>query len=85
MSRFVQSLEKIDFPDQLVAVVSDPLLQKLVQLRPDQASFRRVSNWINSMIRDIEDDPNNASIVGDMMAVLYDYVSQTKVDQDPPL
>ncbi|KKA27851.1 hypothetical protein TD95_003234 [Thielaviopsis punctulata] len=77
-ARFVQILEKIEFPDQLVAVVSDPLLQKLMQLRPDQTSFRRVSNWIGSMIQDIEDYPNDISIVTDMMSVLYDYVSKTK-------
>ncbi|KAL5604201.1 hypothetical protein BROUX41_002182 [Berkeleyomyces rouxiae] len=77
-ARFVSNFDKIEFPDQLVAVLADPLLQKLLLLKQDEASFRRVSNWINSTWQDVCDDPRDTSLLEDMLQVLGDYVEQTK-------
>jgi hypothetical protein len=39
---FVGKLDKIQAPDQLVAVIEDPLLQKYLQLSGSEAEFERI-------------------------------------------
>jgi len=41
VSDFVQKLDKLEMPNQLVAVLGDPLLRKLISLKPSGANHRR--------------------------------------------
>ncbi|RCI08824.1 hypothetical protein L249_4840 [Ophiocordyceps polyrhachis-furcata BCC 54312] len=76
---FVQNLEKIELPNQLVAVLADPLLQKLLLLRPGPESQRRVTNWLTSVLRDfVEGDVDQESLWA-VLAVLRDFVVQTRI------
>ncbi|KKF93939.1 Inner centromere protein mis6 [Ceratocystis platani] len=75
---FALNIDRIELPDQLVAVLADPLLQKLLLLKQDDTSFRRVANWINSTWQDVCEDPRNLSLLEDMLQVLGDYIDQTK-------
>ncbi|KAL1901571.1 hypothetical protein Cpir12675_000440 [Ceratocystis pirilliformis] len=75
---FALNIDRIELPDQLVAVLADPLLQKLLLLKQDDTSFRRVANWINSTWQDVCEDPRNLSLLEDMLQVLCDYIDQTK-------
>jgi centromere protein I len=82
VDKFVQNLEKIELPNQLAAVLADPLLQTLLLLRPDQDSHVRVSNWIRGVVQDAMDGDMDASSLAEVLEVLQDYVEKTKV---PPL
>ncbi|KPM35183.1 hypothetical protein AK830_g11377 [Neonectria ditissima] len=80
---FVQNLEKIEMPNQLVAVLADPLLQKLMLLRPSDESDHRISNWLNSALQDVIDGDAEESMLFDVLDILRDYVAATK--KLPPL
>jgi len=75
----VQNLEKIELPNQLVAVLADPLLQKLMVLRPNDEASSRVNNWTASCVLDVHNGDAGAESLLDMIQVLQDYVSNTQV------
>ncbi|KAB5563217.1 Mis6-domain-containing protein [Coniochaeta sp. 2T2.1] len=75
---FVRNLEKIELPSQLVAVLADPLLQKLMLLRPNNEATLRVKNWIEACLRDVKTGDAGADVLLDVIDVLQDYVSVTK-------
>ncbi|PFH56973.1 hypothetical protein XA68_15681 [Ophiocordyceps unilateralis] len=75
---FVQSLEKLELPNQLVAVLADPLLQKLLMLRPGAESQRRISNWLISVLRDFVEGDADEETLWAVLAVVRDFVVQTK-------
>ncbi|PHH79308.1 hypothetical protein CDD80_5209 [Ophiocordyceps camponoti-rufipedis] len=76
---FVQNLERLELPNQLVAVLADPLLQKLLMLRPGPESQRRVSNWLTSVLRDFVDGDGDEETLWSILAVVRDFVVQSKV------
>ncbi|KAI0129232.1 Mis6-domain-containing protein [Hypoxylon sp. NC0597] len=74
---FVNNLEKIELPNQLIAVLGDPLLQKLLILKPDIEAHQRVGSWLASYGQDLMSgepgvDPE------DCLEMLKTYVSNTK-------
>jgi len=75
----VQNLEKIELPTQLVAVLGDPLLQKLLRLRPDNDANVRVSYWIEACINDVISGDADQSTLLDMVETIYEFVQTTKV------
>lgn len=75
----MRNLEKIELPSQLVAVLADPLLQKLMTLRANHDADDRVSNWIDSCISDVRNGDAGAELLLDMVEVLQGYVSNTQV------
>ncbi|KAK0636243.1 Mis6-domain-containing protein [Bombardia bombarda] len=80
---FVENLDKIELPTQLVAVMADPLLQKLLLLRPDADAFSRVSSWMLACLDDVSSGSADPSTLVDMVDVVHDYVLGTK--SFPPL
>lgn len=76
---FVQNLDKIELPNQLVAVLADPLLQKLLQLRPSGESYQRIASWLNSVLQDVIDGDADEATLFDILDVLRDFVVSTKV------
>lgn len=79
---FVGNLEKIELPSQLVAVLADPLLQKLLLLRPSDDSDQRIANWLNSALRDVLDGDADEGTLFDVLDVLREYVVSTKVSTE---
>ncbi|OTA92290.1 hypothetical protein M434DRAFT_396534 [Hypoxylon sp. CO27-5] len=74
---FVNNLEKVELPNQLIAVLGDPLLQKLLILKPDNEAHQRVGSWLASYGQDLMSgepgvDPR------DCLEILKAYVSSTK-------
>lgn len=47
MSDFVKKLDKLEMPNQLVAVLEDPLLRKLISLKPSGANHHRLQRDID--------------------------------------
>lgn len=77
---FVAVLEKIELPNQLVAVMGDPLLQKLLQLKSTDVVRQRVDNWLMAFFEDqLEGDGSSESALLDMLAAILEYTRFTKV------
>lgn len=76
---FVRNLEKIELPNQLVAVLADPLLQKLILLRPSDEADQRIANWLNSALQDVIDGDAEEAMLFDVLDILRDYVVSSKV------
>lgn len=74
----------------MVAVLVDPLLQKLMLLRPSEESDQRIVNWLNSILQDVTEGFENEETLFDMMDILREYVVSAKVslplpiDRSPP-
>lgn len=74
-----QNLEKIELPTQLVAVLADPLLQKLLLLRPDAAGSSRISHWLMACLSDVASGDADADLLLEMLEVIHDYAVAIKV------
>lgn len=85
VENLVQNLEKIELPNQLVAVLADPLLQKLLSLRPAEVSYQRIANWVYAATQDIVNGDADESFLRDVLAVLQDYVVHAKVGPNTSL
>ena len=79
VSGFVQNMEKLELPNQLVAVLADPLLQKLLVLRPSAESYQRIANWLNAVLQDVIDGDADQATLWEVLHVVRDFVVQTKV------
>lgn len=83
---FVQHLENIELPSQMVAVLADPLLQKLLLLRPSDESFARVDRWLEECIASVVYSNRNLGYGGrgnidelmELLEVVHDYITSTR-------
>ncbi|OAA66085.1 Mis6 domain-containing protein [Cordyceps fumosorosea ARSEF 2679] len=75
---FVDKMDKLELPNQLVAVLADPLLQKLLLLRPSAESYMRVANWLNAALQEVVDGDADETTLWEMMDVVRDFVVQIK-------
>ena len=69
-------------PTQLVAVLADPLLQKLMLLRPDAEGFARVSSWVMACVGDVASGDVDLDALLDMLDIIHDFVQCTKVREN---
>lgn len=76
---FVKSIDKLELPSQLVAVLADPLLQKLMVLRPSSESDQRIANWLNSALQDVQDGDADEATFFEILDIFRDYVVSAKV------
>ncbi|KAK1760496.1 centromere protein I [Echria macrotheca] len=74
-----KNLEKIELPTQLVAILADPLLQKLLLLRPDAEAFERIENWLRACIDDVAGGDAEPSSLLDLVEILHEFVLSTKI------
>ncbi|KAI1201038.1 Mis6-domain-containing protein [Nemania serpens] len=74
---FVKNLEKIELPNQLIAILGDPLLQKLLLLRPQAQAHLRACNWLSSYSQDVIAGDSDLHLV-DILKMLKSYVIATK-------
>lgn len=75
-------MDKLELPNQLVAVLADPLLQKLLLLRPNAESFQRIANWLSSALQDVINGDADEATLWEVMEVVRDFVVQTKVSRN---
>jgi centromere protein I len=77
---FVRHLERIELPNQLVAVIGDPLLQKFLQLKHSEATSQRIDNWLLAFFEDeLQSSHSSASNILNMLHAIQDYTCYTKV------
>ncbi|KAK1966624.1 Mis6-domain-containing protein [Colletotrichum sublineola] len=81
--RFAQTIEKIELPNQLAAVLADPLLQKFIALKNDRAASKRVIHWIDAILEDVLNGNADEKLFRETMDVLAEYVSRVK--ETPPV
>ncbi|KAI0457875.1 Mis6-domain-containing protein [Xylaria acuta] len=74
---FVKNLEKIELPNQLIAILGDPLLQKLLLLRPEAEGHLRACNWLESYTQDLMAGDSDIRLA-DILRTLKSYVTATK-------
>ncbi|KND93965.1 Centromere protein I [Tolypocladium ophioglossoides CBS 100239] len=75
---FVRHLDRLELPNQLVAVLADPLLQKLLLLRPAAEAHRRVANWLGAVLRDVLHGDADEGALWEVLEVVRDFVVRTK-------
>ncbi|KAL9471493.1 hypothetical protein ACSS6W_009434 [Trichoderma asperelloides] len=75
---FVQNIDRIELPNQLVAVLADPLLQKLLLLRPNAEAYQRVANWLNSVLQNVIDGDTDEAVLWEVLGVVREFVVQSK-------
>jgi centromere protein I len=49
---FVEKLERIEPPGQLISFLTDPLLQKYVALRPSPIASARIDLWLSTCLEE---------------------------------
>jgi len=77
---FVQKLEKIEPPNQLVAVIGDPLFQKFLQLRSSEVYSKRVNSWLIAFFEDqLQNSDRAENKVLEMLEATRAYTHYTKV------
>jgi centromere protein I len=89
---FVNNLEKIDLPNQMVSALRHGLAQKHILLAHPEGATVRLDSWLESFLRDelerayttVGDDPG---ALGYVLATAIDYVRFTKVSSQarPPM
>ncbi|KAK7456310.1 hypothetical protein Landi51_02553 [Colletotrichum acutatum] len=77
--RLAQTVEKIELPNQLAAVLADPLLQKFVALKKDDAASKRVVHWIDAVLEDVLNGNADDKSFAETMEMLEEYVARVKV------
>ncbi|KAK1655196.1 Mis6-domain-containing protein [Colletotrichum phormii] len=81
--RLAQTVEKIELPNQLAAVLADPLLQKFVALKKDDAASKRVVHWIDAVLEDVLNGNVDDKSFAETMELLEEYVARVK--ETPPV
>lgn len=79
VSDFVNKLEKIELPNQLVAAIGDPLLQKYLQLKPSNSTSLRMSLWLLAFFEDQLETPESDKNTLEMLEAIRNYTRYTKV------
>ncbi|KZL81610.1 mis6 domain-containing protein, partial [Colletotrichum incanum] len=71
-------IEKIELPNQLAAVLADPLLQKFIALKKDDTASKRVVHWIDAVLDDVLNGNADDKLFRETMEILAEYVSRVK-------
>ena len=85
---FVENLESIDMPSQLIASLHDPLLQKYLSLRPSELSSQRIRRWLvnhESANHDLQPDASYARGQEDILNGILSFASMTQVCFTQPI
>lgn len=53
MEDFVENLDRIEPPGQLISFLTDPLLQKYVELKPAPVVITRIDLWLSTCLEDL--------------------------------
>ena len=77
-TQLAQSLDKLELPNQLVAVLADPLLQKLLLLRPSDEAYQRIANWLDGVLQDVMGGAADQDTLWEVLDVVKDFVAQSK-------
>ncbi|PLB49420.1 Mis6 domain protein [Aspergillus steynii IBT 23096] len=85
VGHFVEKLDKIELPNQIISTLGDSMAQKYIFLAQPEAAIRRLDDWLNAFLvdkmesaQDDEDDDDENESLGYVLSLLVDYVRYTK-------
>ncbi|KAH8431343.1 Mis6 domain protein [Aspergillus melleus] len=83
VGHFVEKLDKIELPNQIISTLGDNMAQKYLHLAQPEAAGRRLDDWLKAFLvdkiestQDGEDDENES--LGYVLSLLVEYVRYTK-------
>ena len=78
---FVDNIDRIELPGQLIASLRDPLLQKYLSLRPSELSTQRIRSWLSNYEIGPDDCQADASYARRQEEVLMGILSFASMTQ----
>lgn len=80
---FVERLDRIEPPGQLISFLTDPLLQKYVELKPSPIVSARTGLWLATCLEEqlgvVRHDAENTAFLGELFDGLLKHAQYTKV------
>ncbi|KAF2688950.1 Mis6-domain-containing protein [Lentithecium fluviatile CBS 122367] len=80
---FVEKLDRIEPPGQLISFLTDPLLQKYVDLRPSPITSRRIELWLSTCLEEqyntIKDGTGDSQYLSEILDGFLKHAQYTKV------
>lgn len=80
---FVEKLDKIEPPGQLVSFLTDPLLQKYVELQESPIISRRIQLWLSTCLEDLYNSTKDGTVderyMSEILEGLLKHAQYTKV------
>ena len=80
---FVEKLDQIEPPSQLIAALDDPLLRIYVVTKQDEAAWRRLDSWLtlflDSKLQAEAHGQGSTEDLRDVLTKLLKYTKYTKV------
>ncbi|PYH48188.1 Mis6 domain protein [Aspergillus saccharolyticus JOP 1030-1] len=83
VDHFVERLDRIEIPNQIISMMGDPLAQKYLFLTQSDAAHRRLNDWLKSFLDDQlehmhENDHEGTESLGYIMDLALNYAQYTK-------
>ncbi|THC98185.1 hypothetical protein EYZ11_002341 [Aspergillus tanneri] len=80
---FVEKLDKIELPNQIISALGDSIAQKYLFLAQPDAAIRRLDDWLRAFLDDkleyIQDhDDDEIESLGYVLSLLVEYIRYTK-------
>lgn len=83
MEAFVERLDRIEPPGQLISFLTDPLLQKYVDLKPSPVASARIELWLAMCLEDqitsAAHDVEDSAFLAELLVGLLQHARYTKV------
>lgn len=84
VGHFVEKLDKIELPNQIISTLGDNMAQKYLYLAQPEAAIRRLDDWLNAFLIDKmesaqDDEGDESESLGYVLSLLVEYVRYTKV------
>jgi centromere protein I len=80
---FVEMLDRIEPPGQLVSFLTDPLLQKFVELKPSPIVSARIGLWLATCLEDLASaavrGTEDTALLAELLNALLQHARYTKV------
>lgn len=75
----VRYFERIHVPNQLVAMLGDPLLQKFLQLRSSESDLKRIDHWLLAFFEDkLSRGCTENGDVSEILRLILEYTNSSK-------
>jgi centromere protein I len=82
---FVEKLDRIEAPGQMISFLADPLLQKYVELKPSPITSTRIDLWLSACLEDLYEaerlGTGEVQYLKEILDGLYIHASCTKVHE----
>lgn len=79
----IEKFDRINLPNQMIAALDDPLLQKYIGLRPSSAVTKRMDQWLelffDEQLEAINDSDASGKVLSELLVKIVDYTRFTKV------